>query len=337
MKDRRGQPADLSAVTLREVSREAGVGASTVSRVLRNQGSFSARTRDRVLQAVEKLGYVPNRLAGALASAGSNLVGIVIPSLHNVVFPDLLRGVTRQLDRTGQQAVIGVSEYSIEREEALVASMLAWRPSALLLVGLEHTDRTRQMLDAAHIRVAELLDLDGEGVDIVVGFSHREAGRACARYLLERGYRKIAYIGRDFASDRRSAKRCAGFREILREAGLDLVAIREVVGESSTELGRAALGSLLAERVPMDAVFCSNDDYAVGALFHCMAHGIDVPGQLAIMGYNGLDIGRAAPLPLATVLTPRVEVGEIAAQKVFSSEPSQRLEVSFTIVPGATA
>jgi len=116
MKDRRGQPADLSAVTLREVSREAGVGASTVSRVLRNQGSFSARTRDRVLQAVEKLGYVPNRLAGALASAGSNLVGIVIPSLHNVVFPDLLRGVTRQLDRTGQQAVIGVSEYSIERE-----------------------------------------------------------------------------------------------------------------------------------------------------------------------------------------------------------------------------
>ena len=87
----------------------------------------------------------------------------------------------------------------------------------------------------------------------------------------------------------------------------------------------------------MDAVFCSNDDYAVGALFHCMAHGIDVPGQLAIMGYNGLDIGRAAPLPLATVLTPRVEVGEIAAQKVFSSEPSQRLEVSFTIVPGATA
>lgn len=87
MKDRYGHPADLSAVTLREVSREAGVGASTVSRVLRNQGSFSARTRDRVLQAVEKLGYVPNRLAGALASAGSNLVGIVIPRCTTSSFP----------------------------------------------------------------------------------------------------------------------------------------------------------------------------------------------------------------------------------------------------------
>nr|BAT27164.1 transcriptional regulator, LacI family [Aureimonas frigidaquae] len=328
---------ETAAVTLQDVSLEAGVGASTVSRVVRKKGSVSPPTRDRVMAAIQKLGYVPNRLAGGLASAGSNLVGIVIPSLHNVVFPDLLQGVTRQLDQTGHQAVIAVTDYSKEREEALIASMLAWRPAALMVVGLDHTPGTRRMLAASHIRIAELLDLDGEGIDIVIGFSHAQAGRESARHLLSRGYRRIAFIGRDFANDTRSGKRCEGFRSVLRAEGLDFVAIEQLEGESSTEAGRAAAGRLIERHPSIDAFFCSNDDYAVGALFHCMAKGIAVPGRLGIMGCNGLDIGRSAPLPLTTLLTPRVEVGEMAARLVFAQGPAQRVAVGFTLVPGATA
>ncbi|HEU4987600.1 MAG TPA: LacI family DNA-binding transcriptional regulator [Rhizobiaceae bacterium] len=324
------------SVTLREVSEAAGLGMSTVSRVIRNHGSFSAETRTRVMEVVERLGYVPNRLAGALASSGSNLVGIVIPSLHNIVFPDLLSGVAASLDPVGYQSVIGVTDYDLIREEALIQSMLAWRPAAFLIVGLEHTDRTRSMLAASGIRTAELFDTDGEGIDIVVGFSQREAGAVSARHLLAKGYRSIGYIGPDFSTDPRSAKRYNGFRSILSESGLDFADQELLAGTSSTEAGRAALERLLARGRKLDAVYFSNDDFAMGGLFHCIASGIAVPSQLAIMGYNGLDIGRFAPQPLTTVLTPRAEVGEIGTRLILEGSPSTVVETTFELIEGAT-
>lgn len=325
------------AVTLQEVSEAAGLGMSTVSRVLRNHGSFSADTRDRVMQVVDRLGYVPNRVAGTLASAGSNLVGIVIPSLHNIVFPDLLSGVARTLDPTGYQSVIGVTEYNPEREEALIQSMLAWRPAGFLIVGLEHTEKTRTMLRGSGVRIAEMLDTDGEGMDMVVGFSQRRAGALSARHLLKKGYRSIAYIGPAFSADSRSSKRYDGFRAVLGENGMDFAEIELIAGTSSTESGRDALAKLLSRGKKIDAVYFSNDDFAMGGLFHCIASGISVPSDLAIMGYNGLDIGRFAPQPLTTVLTPRAEVGEIGARLVLEGGPSTVIETAFELIEGATA
>ncbi len=183
-----------SALTLADVAREARVGESTASRVLRNQGSYAAETRERVQEAAARLGYVPNRIAGTLASPGSRLVGIIIPSLANIVFPDLLRGANATLEAKGYQSVVGVTDYDQAREESLVASLLAWRPAGLLTAGLEHSERASAMLRRSGIRVAELLDTDGEGIDIVIGFSNRDAGRAAARHLLARGYRRIGYV-----------------------------------------------------------------------------------------------------------------------------------------------
>lgn len=326
-----------NAITLRDVSEAAGLGMSTVSRVLRKHGSFSKATRDRVMSVVEELGYVPNRIAGALASSGSNLVGIVIPSLHNIVFPDLLSGAAVTLDPTGFQTVIAVSDYSLEREQALIESMLAWRPAAFLVAGLEHTDRTRAMLKGSGVRVAELLDTDGEGIDLVVGFSQREAGAVSARHLLARGYRSIGYVGPHLSADPRSTKRLEGFRGVLVEAGTDVADMELIESTSSTESGRAALERMLARNRGLDAVYFSNDDFAVGGLFHCFANGISVPSQLGIMGFNGLDIGRFAPQPLTTVRTPREEIGEIGARLVMEDGPPAVVDVPFELIEGATA
>ena len=255
-------------VTLRDVSAAVGLGMSTISRVLRNHGSFSKATRDRVMKAVDELGYVPNRIAGALASSGSNLVGIVIPSLHNIVFPDLLSGAAVALNPFGYQTVIAVTDYDMEQEQKVIQAMLAWRPAGFLVTGLEHTDRTRAMLKNSGVRVAELLDTDGEGIDLVVGFSQREAGIASARHLLERGYRRIGYVGPQFSFDPRARKRFEGFSQVLAEAGAE-PAETELIGRtSSTEEGRAALERMLARNSNLDAVYFSNDDFAMGGLFH---------------------------------------------------------------------
>lgn len=331
--DYRHQPA----VTLAEVAQAAGVGESTVSRVLRNHGSFSRKTRDRVMEAVERLGYVPNRIAGTLASAGSRLVAFVIPSLSNIVFPDVLRGASAVLEANQHQAVFSVTDYDPEREEALVAAMLAWRPTAVMLAGFEHTQGTLKMLRASGCRVAELLDLDGTALDLAVGFSNRAAGRASAEFLLKRGYRRIGYVGHDLDRDTRAAKRHDGFCEALGAAGAALAGREIHAGPSSVEGGRLGLERLLARYPDLDAVYFSNDDMALGGYFHCLARGIPVPSALALFGHNGLDIGRVTPQPLSTIRTPRVATGQVAAELVVADAPPQAVDLGFELIEGATA
>src|SRR6516162_7810968 len=152
-------------VTITDVAHRAKVGESTVSRVLRNHGSVSPSTREKILKAAADLNYVPNRIAGALASMTSRLIGVVIPSVGNTVVPEVLAGANMVLEDAGFQPVIGVSNYDPAREETLIESILSWRPAGILVAGLEHTDRARAMLRGSGIRVVELLDIDGEGID----------------------------------------------------------------------------------------------------------------------------------------------------------------------------
>lgn len=327
-------------VTLTDVAREAGVGESTVSRVLRKHGSYSKQTEKRVTEAVARLGYVPNRIAGTLAgtsTGGSKLVGIVIPSLANIVFPDMLRGINGVLGQMGYQGVIAVNEYDLAREEKLVDALLSWRPAGLILTGLEHTPATITRLRSSGLRIVEMIDTDGTGLDIVVGFSSREAGCVSARHLLQRGYRRIAYAGHDFSLDLRAKKRHAGFAATLAEAGLQFFDQECVKGPSSAADGKAILARLLARSPEIDAVYFSNDDMAAGGYFHCLAHDIQIPDRLALFGYNGLDITAVLPRPLSTIWTPRLKIGEIAAARLSMGGPPETIDVGFELIEGATA
>ncbi|MEO8301894.1 MAG: LacI family DNA-binding transcriptional regulator, partial [Rhizomicrobium sp.] len=296
--------------TLADVARRAGVGESTVSRVLRNKGSVSQSTREKILKVAADLHYVPNRIAGTLASMTSKLVGVVIPSVGNTVVPEVLAGANQVLEGAGFQPVIGVSNYDPYREEQLIESILSWRPAGLLVAGLEHTARARAMMKGCGVRVVELLDIDGEGIDIVVGSSQRMAGRKSAEHLLARNYRRIGYVGHDITIDARAGKRFQGFRDAMAENGLRLID-EELFpgGGSSVEAGRVGLARLLERQPKLDAIYFSNDDLAIGGYFHCLENGISVPGQLALFGYNGLEIARLTPLPLSTIRTPRVAMG----------------------------
>lgn len=325
-----------AAVTLADVARLAGVGESTASRVLRGRGSVSAETRENVLTAARDLGYVPNRIAGTLASTDSRLVGVIIPSLSNIVFPELLSSANAVLIEAGLQPVVAVTDYEINREEAVIESLLSWRPSAIMIAGLEHTDHARLMLRNAGVRIVELLDTDGVGIDLVVGYSNRDAGRVTARHLIERGYRRIGYIGHHLDHDRRAMKRYEGFRDTLTEGGLSITATEILARSSSIPGGRDGLERLLSTAPDLDAVYFSNDDMAMGGYFHCLRQGISIPDDLAIIGFNGLDIGQYAPRRLTTIRTPRAEVGEAAARMISMNTPATTLDMGFTLIEGAT-
>jgi LacI family gluconate utilization system Gnt-I transcriptional repressor len=328
----------VKTVTLAEVAKRARVGESTVSRVMRRAGSVSPATREKILRVAAELNYVPNRIAGTLASMTSRLVGVVIPSVGNTVVPEVMAGAATVLEEAGFQPVIGVSNYDQLQEEMLVASILSWRSAGILLAGLEHTDRTREMLKSRGVRVVELLDTDGAGVDMVVGSSHRMAGRKSAEHLLARNYRRIGYVGHDIRMDLRAGKRLEGFAAVLRENGMSLVD-QEIFpsSSSSVEAGQIGLARLLKRQPRLDAIYFSNDDLALGGYFHCLGQGISVPAKLALFGYNGLEITRITPQPLSTIRSPRNAMGMVGANLLLRGGPPVVVDLGFELVQGATS
>ncbi len=202
-------------LTLRDVSEASGVSEMTVSRVLRGRGDVSATTRDKVLLAAKELGYVPNKIAGALASQRVNLVAVIIPSMSNMVFPEVMTGINSVLEGTELQPVVGITDYMPEKEEKVLYQMLSWRPSGVIIAGLEHSDASCAMLRSAGIPVVEIMDVDGTPIDTAVGISHRRAGRQMAQAILTAGYKKIGFMGTKMPLDHRARKRFEGFTEAL--------------------------------------------------------------------------------------------------------------------------
>lgn len=327
--------------TLADVAKLAGVSENTASRVIRNKGSIADGTRSRVHSAIAELGYVPNRAAGSLASSSSMLIGVVLPSLSNIVFPEVLRGIHAALDSTDYQALVGVTDYDAANEQRIVSSLLAWKPVAMVLTGFDHNDVTRRMLESSRVRVAELMDIDAQPIDIAVGLSHRQAGYDTGKHLVSRGYRRIGYVGHDWVADRRARIRYEGLCAALAEAGLSLAAEERFEGPSSTIAGRDALASLLSRKPAVDVVVFSNDDMAVGGVFHCLGAGIPVKEKLGLFGFNGLDIGQSLPLPLSTVRSNRFLIGKTAVEKLLEcgERPGERqvVDTGYEIVEGATA
>ena len=328
-------------LTLRDVSEASGVSEMTVSRVLRGRGDVSEPTRLRVQEAARALGYVPNKIAGALASQRVNLVGVIIPSLSNMVFPEVLTGVSEVLDDTGLQPVVGVTNYLPEREERVLYEMLSWRPSGVILAGLEHTDAARAMLAQAGIPVVEIMDIDGVPVDRAVGISHRRAGRQMAGAIVAAGYRNIAFLGTMMPDDHRARKRLEGFEEALAQAGLSLVDREFYSGRSALLKGREMTEAVLNRSPHVDFLYYSNDMIGAGGLLYCLHKGLDVPGRIGLAGFNGVELLDGLPIRLATMDACRLEIGRraaeiIAGKNVGDDGQSAVTELFPTLQPGDT-
>ena len=322
-------------LTLRDVSELSGVSEMTVSRGLRNRGEVSEATRAKVLAAAKELGYVPNKIAGALASNRVNLVAVIIPSLSNMVFPEVLTGINQVLEDTELQPVVGVTDYLPEKEEKVLYEMLSWRPSGVIIAGLEHSDASRAMLRAAGIPVVEIMDTDGKPVDAMVGISHRRAGREMAKAIVKAGYEHIGFMGTKMPLDHRARKRFEGFTEMLAKNGLEIEDRDFYSGGSALAKGREMTQAMLERTPELDFLYYSNDLIGAGGLLYLLDQGIDVPGQIGLAGFNGVDLLQGLPRQLATMDACRVEIGRAAAQIVADrlEEPEAEAQSTITLTP----
>ncbi|GAA6202622.1 LacI family DNA-binding transcriptional regulator [Aquicoccus sp. SU-CL01552] len=322
-------------LTLRDVSEASGVSEMTVSRVLRNRGDVSEATRARVLAAAKALGYVPNKIAGALASNRVNLIAVIIPSLSNMVFPEVLTGVNEVLETTALQPVVGVTDYLPEKEERVLYEMLSWRPSGVIIAGLEHTEAARAMLRAAGIPVVEIMDADGAPVDAMVGISHRRAGREMARAILDAGYRRIGFMGTKMPLDHRARKRFEGFTEKLAKNGVEIEDRAFYSGGSALAKGREMTAEMMTRSPDLDFLYYSNDMIGAGGLLYLLEKGYDIPGRIGLAGFNGVELLQGLPRQLATMDACRNEIGRKAAEIIVArlETPPQEVDSQVVLTP----
>ena len=305
-------------LTLRDVSEASGVSEMTVSRVLRGRGDVSQITRDRVLKAAKVLGYVPNRIAGALASQRVNLVAVIIPSMANMVFPEVMMGINSVLENTDLQAVVGITDYMPEKEETVLYQMLSWRPAGIIIAGLEHSDSSRMMLKNSGIPVVEIMDVDGYPIDGMVGISHQRAGRLMAQEIIAAGYKKIGFLGTKMPLDHRAQKRFDGLSEALKSSDTRIVGTEFYSGGSALAKGRDLTKSILRKYPDLDFIFYSNDMVGAGGLLHLLDCKKQIPEEIGLAGFNGLELLDGLPMKLATMDACRYEIGQKSAEIIAS-------------------
>jgi LacI family gluconate utilization system Gnt-I transcriptional repressor len=301
--------AKRSIPKLDDVAKRAGVSAATVSRFLNNPGMVAAATGERIREAVAATGYVPDLIAGGLASNKSRLVAALVPDVAQSIFNATIEAMVEELSVDGHIVMLGLTGIENARMPGLISAALSRRADAIILTGILTDPGSRALLKSRHATVIETWGLPEDPIDIAVGFSHRAVGQDIARFVRGRGYRRPHLLS---ASGTRAMERRQGFIDDWMAAGGDPPSEQSFTSQTRFGHGRAAFRALreLADRP--DVVVCSSDYLAQGLLVEAMAAGVKVPDELAVVGFGNMAIAAEMRPTITTVDIDGARIGREA-------------------------
>jgi LacI family transcriptional regulator len=302
-----------SAPTVEDVARAAGVSTATVSRALNQPGSVRPALRQRVLDAVARLGYVAHAGARAMSLRRSGTVGVVVPTIDNAIFASGLQAFQRRMADAGQVVLLAFSDYDPAQEVAQVQALLARGVDALALTGLSQRPDLLALLAQRGLPWVHTGAFPAPSGCACVGFRNREAIVRAVQYLLDLGHRRIGMLAGVTAHNDRAAERVAGVQEALAAAGLRLPPRWLVEAPYTVQAAREATRRVLQGAAPT-ALLCGNDVLAFGALLECAAAGVDVPRAMSVIGFDDLDMARQWRPALTTVHVPTEQMWTLAAE-----------------------
>lgn len=317
-----------------DVAREAGVSLVTVSRVINQPDKVAPETLAQVREAIDRLRYVPNLLAGSLASNRSRIVAAVVPTLASSIFSDTIDGLSQALAQADYQLLVGQTQFDSDHEISVTDAFIGRRVDGLVLIRASEDRRVDERLEAAGIPFVQAWELGDEFSDLAVGFSNEDAGAAAGRYLIGRGYRQLGFIG---SYGGRAFLRRAGLTRAAKEAGMPAPLFRPIDALATLGEGGEAAVELKTRNPELRAVLCANDMIAAGIVFECQRHGIRVPEDLAVMGFAGLPIAEAMVPSLSTVQVPSRDIGYRSGELLLARQggaPAEqtRIDLGYEIV-----
>lgn len=312
-----------------------GVSVNTVSRALRAPNTVRAELRRQITKAMDELNYVPNRLAGGLSGTRSDIVGVVVTSLYHSEFASIVDALQSALLKSNLQVMLANTRYNPDQEVTLVRSILSWRPAAVAIIGVDHPPKVTELLRASGVPIIEMWDVGGDVIDTAVGMDHVSIGAAQARHLIERGCRKLAFLGSMRDNDTRAQKRAKGAAGAITAAGL-----ADLVFATKQEAGRPDLGDhlvreLLSRHRDIDGIICNSDVIAFGVLRALKDLGRRVPDDTAVIGFGDSEASSCMTPSLSTIRPDRQRIGEKTAEAILArieDEPPATMTLDWELV-----
>jgi DNA-binding LacI/PurR family transcriptional regulator len=301
--------------TIKDVARHAGVSVSTVSYALNDSGPVAPEKRARVLAAVQELGYAPNQSARSLKRRRVSSIGLIVPDLRNEFFALVAEGVVEEGQRHDVTVVLCSTDASAEREAYYATLLRTQRLDGVIYLSGTGVS-PRALAELAALRSVVFVDERVLGLDVpFVGSHNRRGARDVAAHVLEAGHERLAFVtGPPVLWT--SEQRLAGYREALAAAGHDPDAVPVAAGDYRQPSGYAAAERLLAApagRRPT-AILCANDLMAIGVMQYCRDHGLEVPGDVSVTGFDDVPLAALLSVPLTTVRQAAGEMGRRAAE-----------------------
>ena len=335
----KNSPPRPSVTTIEQVAKLAGVSMATVSRVLNGSERVSERTAEKVRAVVTASGYIPNLLAGSLASSRSRLVAVVVPEIGLSLFGPTIQSMADTLWENGFHVLLAQTGSHDERQDEIVASVLGRRPDGVILTGVTTGSILRGRLKHSTTPIIETWDLPAEPLDMAIGFSHEAVGQGLARYVEERGYRAPLLL---CADSTRAVTRMTGFLRDRQERGLPVAPHYLTQSPSTIQHGRDGLIRMLEEGHRPDVIVCSSDLMALGVLMEAQRRGMAVPDDLAVIGFGAQAFSEEVRPSLTTVHIDGAAIGRKSVEFLIRRTQGLRpepavVDIGFSIIARQSA
>lgn len=308
-KSRKGPPGIV------DVAARAGVSIATVSRAFARPDMVREPTRRRIEAAAAELGYIRDRLAGSLHTHFSGTVGLIVPTIDNAIFAEMIEVFGQRLRAHDKTMLIAAHGYDLTLEVGIVRSLLERRIDGVALVGLAHDEVSLGMLERRGVPVISIWNYRADSALPCIGADNRHAAYLVTRHLMELGHRDIAFLFPETGVNDRAQDRKAGAGAALSEAGLTLPPHRDLVCPYDIEVAKRRALDLLRDDPP-GAIVCGNDVIAHGVLFACYALGLRVPEDLSVVGIGDFRGSAQFEPGLTTVRLPARRIGRLAADAI---------------------
>lgn len=305
--------APRTKVRIEEVARQAGVSPATVSRVLNGTAIVSVSLKERVQQTAREMGYFAHGAARALAAGRSRAMGAAVPTLTNTIFSDAIEAFQQRLDAAGHTMLLGTFDYDPEQELRTVRTMIERGVDGLLLVGVHQKPELLALLEASGLPFVQSWATPGSSPYPIIGYDLASVPRLMVEHLVALGHRQFGVVAGLTEHNDRVTARLTGLKAALRERKLTLPAKRIVYTNYRMADTRRAFRELQSRGPLPTALIANNDVVAMAIVAEARAQGIDVPGQLSVIGVGDLEFAANLSPPLTTIQTPKRDIGQLAA------------------------
>ena len=316
-------------ISIFDIAKKSGYSTSSVSRAISNPSSVSEKTRNKILTVIKQAGYIHNSLAGSLKSGKSGFIIAIIPTLRDSIFTDYIRAIKEQLRKKGYQLLIGVTDYSLEREGEIIRKFLSYRPEGIIIVGTQHTPYTNSILLASKLPIVETWNITDKPLDVVVGFSNFSAGYQITDYLIDLKYKKIAFATPEknhMKIESRSKRRLSGYLSRIKEANLKPIIFYYSQPMDHKKCGSEILTQYKKYKSKIDCIICGSEVSGTGFLSKLLFNKFKVPKNIGVAGVGNAEISSLIHPQLTTIDFKAYDIGMIAAQNLIARINKEKIK-----------